>query len=404
MPASAHKPKSKPAPATQPPRRRGGLTVALTLVTLLTLGFAAWSWHQTTRPGATHLQAGMDAQAAHHDTQAEQEWRQGIQEDPAFADNYAALGDLYLRQRRFPDAAAQYQAAAKLAPRDGTLFLRLTRAQLGAHKPVEALDAAQRAMALRPDDPDAAGVCGMIAARLSNRPAALTALRRAHALRPDDQDYLLELVRQEINAVDMAGAERDLAQLLQTDPNNGEANRLMALLYKQKPPTPENIQAGLGLAQRACREMPDSADAFLLLGQLHLNAGHVPEALKAFQKAQTLQPNAAEILSGLVTCYTRLHDTARAAQAAAALQTLSARQERIEHLKTTLNVSPGDITARLELARREEDAGDVSAAQSNYAKAARQAPNDPRVMAALAALRRRHPPGSPAAVGPKIRP
>ena len=253
-------------------------------------------------------------------------------------------------------------------------------------------------MALRPDDPDAAGVCGMIAAKLQDRPVALTALRRAHQLQPDDADWTLELARQEMDSVRLAEAERELAQFLKAHPDDGEANRLMALLYKQKPPTPDNVQAGVALAEQACRAMPDSPDAFLLLGQIYLSADRVPEALKAFQAAQTLHPGVAEILSGLVTCYSRLHDTARAAQAAATLQALNARSDRIEHLKTTLGLRPTDIAVRLELARLEEDNGDVPAAQDNYAQAARQAPDDPRVRAALAALRRRHPPGSPSEV------
>ena len=384
-----------PTPPSAKPPAHKGLALVLGLVTLLALGFAAWSWHQSSRPGAVHLQAGLDALATHNDAGAEQEWRAGTQQDPSFPDDYAQLGDLYLGQQRFPEAAAQYQAAAKLSPRDGTLFLRLTRAQLGAHKPVEALDAARKAMALRPDDPDAAGVCGMIAVKLQNRPVALTALRRAHQLKPDDGDWTLELARQEMNALDMTGSERELTAYLKTHPDDGEANRLMALLYKQKPPTPANVRAGLALAERACRLMPDSPDAFLLLGQLYLSADQIPEALKAFQTAQSLHPDAAEILSGLVTCYSRLHDTARAAQAAATLQTMNAQSDRIEHLKTTLGLRPTDVAVRLELARLEEDSGDVPAAQDNYAQAEHQAPDDPRVRAALAALRRRHPPGTP---------
>ena len=112
-------PAASPAPPN--PRRRL-LAVALGLVTLLALGFAAWSWRQSSRPGAVHLQAGLDALAAHNDAQAEQEWLAGTQQDPSFPDDYAQLGDLYAGQQRFAEAAAQYQSAAKLSPRDGTLY------------------------------------------------------------------------------------------------------------------------------------------------------------------------------------------------------------------------------------------------------------------------------------------
>ena len=95
----------KAAPKATPPgpakRPRKGLALSLGLVTLIALGFAFWSWHQSSRPGAVHLQAGLDAQAAHQDAQAEQEWLVGTHEDPAFPDDYAQLGDLYLGQQRF---------------------------------------------------------------------------------------------------------------------------------------------------------------------------------------------------------------------------------------------------------------------------------------------------------------
>ena len=374
---------------------RRALVPALLLVILAALGFTAWSWRQSSRPGAVHLRAGQEAAAAHQDAEAEREWRQGVQEDPTFADDYAELGDLYLRELRFKDAAAEYQAAAKLTPDDGTLFLRLHHAYLGAHDPQAALEAIRRASELRPDDPDAAGLCGLLAARMQNRPIALSALRRAHALKPEDQDYLFELARQEINAVDMAAAERDLDTFLKLapnpgDPNNGEANRLLALLYKQKPPTPDNIKTALALAGRACRALPDSPDAFLLLGQLDLNADDTDGALKAFGKAHSLDPGSPEVLSGLVTCYTHRHDTVRAAQAAAALQAATGRRNRVEALKAALRRDPADTASRLELAHLEEEDGALPAAADSYAEAARVAPNDARAQAALSAFYGRH--------------
>ena len=379
-----------PSPHTGTLRRGPLLVPLLLLITVAALGFTAWSWHQSSRPGAVHLRAGQEAADAHQDAVAEREWRQGAQEDPGFVENHAQLGDLYLRQQRFGEAAAEYQAAARLTPDDGTLYLRLHRAELGAHDPEAALKAIGRASELRPDDADAAGLYGLLAARMQNRPVALSALRRAHQLNPADADYALELARQEMDSLDMAGAERDLTAFLKTNPNNGEANRLMALLYKQKPPTPENIQAALALADRARQALPDSPDVYLLLGQLRLAAGQTDEALKAFQTARSLNPEAEEILSGLVTCYTRLHDIPRAAAAAADLQTLTARSDRLEHLKTAVKRDPADNASRLDLAQQEEESGNFPAAASDYLEAVRHAPHDPKAHSALAAFYARH--------------
>lgn len=364
--------------------------ILLGIVILAALSIFAWSWKQSNRPGEVHLRAGQEAAAQKQTALAEQEWKQGTQDDPSFPDNYALLGDLYLHSQRFPEAIAQYQNALKLTPQDGYLYIRLYWAQLGAHQNAAALTSARRGTELLPDSADAAGLYGIFAARRGDRPAALRALRRAHALKPDDQDFLRELAREEMDSLDMAGAEREVRALLKLNPNDGEANRLLGLLYKQKPPTPENVQTGLELARRAVAALPDSPDTHLLLGQLTLNAQKPAEALAEFQKAQTLNPNSQEILSGLVTCYTQLHQPAKAAKAAATLQTATMRRNEIEHLQNTIQIDPTDNVSRLTLARLKEESGNLDGAADDYLEAVRRAPNDPRAQAALALFYRHH--------------
>jgi cytochrome c-type biogenesis protein CcmH/NrfG len=373
-----------------PAKSRHLLVSALLLVTVAALGFFGWSWKQSSRPGEVHLRAGMEAAQTKQNTLAEQEWKQGTLEDPGFPDNYAQLGDFYLHHQRFPEAIAQYQSALKLTPSDGLLYIRLYWAQLGAHQMPEALVSARRASELLPDNADAAGLYGMLAARQGDRPAALHALRRAHELKPDDQDYLHELARQEMNSLDMAGAEQDVRSLLKMNPADGEANRLLGLLYKQKPPTPENVKTALDLARRAVAAQPDSPDTHLLLGQLTLNARHPAQALLEFQKAQALNPDSQEILSGLVTCYTQLQQPAKAAQAAATLQLVTMRRNQIEHLRNTVQINPADTASRLQLAKLDEDSGNLAAAADDYLQAARHAPGNAHVQAAAAQFYARH--------------
>ena len=331
-------------------------------------------WQQNTRPGLNHLRTGQEAAAAHQDALAEQEWLKGTQEAPQLPENFIALGDLYLRQLRFPEAVTAFQAAAKLDPQDGSVFLRLANAALGAGQSQAALEAYRQAAALQPDDADTLGLYGLLAARLGSTKDALPALKRAHQLKPEQPRYVLELVRQEIGVGDNAGAERDLAPFLKNHPNDGEANRLMATLYQKKPPTPENLKTALDLAARAVAGLPDRAEAFSLLGQLQLEAGGTAAAQRAFQTAQTLDPNSVEALSGLLTCETRLGRTQDAARSAARLQTVSVRNDRITHLKDTLKLRPEDNTARLELARLKEASGDVNAAGGYFLEAVRHAP------------------------------
>ena len=382
--------KSKTSLPAAAPRRL--LVPLLLLVILAAAGVFAWFWQQSHRPGEVHLEKGMQAADAQQYALAEQEWKQGIQADPDFPDDYAQLGDLYLHHQRFSEAVTEYQSALRLTPQDGYLFVRLYWAQLGAHRMADALVSARRAAEILPDNGDVAGLYGMLAARRGDRPAALRALRRAHALRPADQNFLRELARQEMDSLDMAGAERDVRALLAQNPSDGEANRLLGLLYKQKPPTPENMKTALTLARRAVAAQPDSPDTHLLLGQLTLNVGSPAGALAEFQKAQALNPDSQEVLSGIVTSETQLHQPALAAQTAAILQRVTSRRNQIEHLKTTVQINPADTASRLTLARLEEDSGNLTAAAEDYEEMIRRTPADPRVQAARTAFYRRHHP------------
>ncbi|MBV9851725.1 MAG: tetratricopeptide repeat protein [Armatimonadetes bacterium] len=377
------------SPATPPPRAsrlRPGPAIAALIVAL---GYGGWSWHEYERPGRVHERRGVEDAAAGRFHEAERQWRQGVREDPTFPGCYEHLGDLYQQVRDYPDAAADFQAAARLNPRDGTLFLRLARAQQSAGDLPAAAASAQRAAQLRPDDGEALGLYGMLEGKGKHMPQALAALRRARQLRPDDRDDLLALVNLEMDVPDMDAAERDLTPWLKAHPDDAEACYFMAVIYNQKPRTPDNLQAGIGYAERALAGMARDPRPYALLGQLYLDVNRPQDALRTFQIAAQLLPNDEGVLHGLVGCYTRLGQSRQAAAAAARLQTETARHDRIAHLQEVMRFNHADVASGLELARLEEEDGDLRQAQQYYVALVQTASRDPRTHAALAAFLRR---------------
>lgn len=354
---------------------------------------AAWSWRQATRPGQVHFERGLDYAAAKQMPQAEQEWLGGVREDPKFPDNYTQLGDLYSALGRFGEAAAQYQAATRLTSDDEVLFLRLARADEAAGDTEAALDAAGHAAALRPDDAEALGAYGILAAKLNQPKAALVLLARAHALAPDTSDVLIYLIRVEFQLQDLAGAERDLTPFVQRHPDNAEVCYLMASLLHQKPQTPATSQIAIRYARRAQAGAPGNADASVLLGQALLDARQPAQALPAFQRARALMPHSQAAIQGLLSCYTRLQQPNRAERASADLSAETTRRDRMARITDRLNTAPSDIVATLELARLREENGETALAESYYRRAVRHAPQDPKARAALADFLRRtgHP-------------
>lgn len=377
-------------PSNSTTSRKKTLVAACLLAGLIAAGFGVWNWRQYNRPGMTHYLKGMDDVAAGQIPQAEQEWRRGIREDPGDPHCYAHLADLLQREHRDAEAAMLYATACRLSPRDGELFLHLAQTEQARSNFLVAKNAAKRAAELRPGDGEAVGLYGILAAQAEQAPEALPALRRAHALRPDDADLLIYLVRQDIGVQDWNGAERDLTPFLQSHPENAEACYLMASIQAQKPPTPANQQQALLYARRAWAAAPDNAYACILLGQLELKSGRVDEALLLFQRAHALTPSSQPALHGLMDCYTQRGEARQAALAAARLQAVTMRHDRIAHLEDALHLNPASVPANLEMARLQEDDGNFRLAHAYYAQAAHHSPPDPRAQTALAGFLHRH--------------
>lgn len=364
--------------------RRRRLTAIVILMGAVAAGYLFWFWREQSRLGVRHYFKGMKYLTAHYPLQAEKEWLRGVKEDPGEYHCYEQLGDYYTVLRRPEKAAEFYAAAARRAPGNGSLFLRLAAAERKAGRPDLARAAARRAFALLPEDADAAGLYGLLLAESRNRPAALAALRQAHRLRPGDRQYFIAMVNTEMDTLDFAGAERDLGPYLRTHPRNPDACYMMAVIYNQKPRSPSNLRTAIDFAERALAEMPADVRAYTVLGQLYLDADRTADALRVYGAGRRIAPNSEGMLRGLVDCSTRLGHRDEAASFTAAFQKVLARHDRIAHLTHVMGFNHFDTAAGLELAGLVEEDGSYSQARAYYEQLARQSPDDPHTQRALA--------------------
>ena len=336
-----------------------------------------------------HYQQGLDYASARQFGHARDEWLRGVQEDPTFPPCWLQLGDYFFQARQYLQAAHCYQEASKLLPADGTVFFHLALTEQAMGDDQAAANAAGRAAALNPDDGQTQALYGNLEGALDNRPLGMAAMRRAHQLLPDAPDIRRELTRQEINAHDMAGAERDLAPYAQAHPEDAEADYLMALIATQKPPTPENLRAGLDYAQSAYAGRPADLRVISVLGQFYLNAGQPAQAIPVYLAGKRIDPFSEDMLRGLVTSYSRLGRTQEAGAQAAALRQAGLRHEEITRLIFVVKANPQDIVSGLRLAQLQEADGELQPAQFEYERLVRQCPGDPRTHPALASFLRR---------------
>ena len=195
-----------------------------------------------------------------------------------------SLRDLYMQERRYPEAAAQYTAAAKLTPDDGSAVPQAQPGRLGRG---EHFGGTRRRPSGLPNyGPMIRTPSAFTAHWKASTTIALRPCRRCAAptnLRPSDRDYLIGLVMMEMNMQDMAAAERDLTPWLAAHPDDAWAGHLMAVVDEQKPRTPATLQAAIALEERARAAMPGDMRVYITLGELYLGANRPADALRIYQ-------------------------------------------------------------------------------------------------------------------------
>lgn len=396
---------SPSAPVGPSPGRARPLVRVLITLTLLgglaATAYGIWFWKQYNRPGMVHYRRGLDAATAGRALQAQQEWLEGVRQDPTFPRCYSELGNLYMAAQRPKTAAGYYDQAARLAPTSASLWFRLAYADLKAGELLAALSAAEQSARLRPNDANSVGIYGLILTKLGRHAQSVAQLRRAHQLDPADRDYLIELVASEMDGQDMTAAERDLAPFLQAHPQDPQACYLMAYLLNHTPHASQTLNVALDYALRAQAGAPGTASVYALLGQIYSALGRDDEAQRSYEAGAHLDQSNVSILQGLVNLYSRKGRKREAARAAETLQAVNARHLRMTHLEDQLRISRSNVAAGLELARLEEEDGHPDHALSYLSLLVHDNPPDPRPRKALAAFLQRNGPSDLAPQAPK---
>jgi tetratricopeptide (TPR) repeat protein len=129
--------------------------------------------------GEAHLKAGRLKEA-------EESFRGMLQIDPDYAPAHLRLGLVYNAARRFDEAAAHLQRVTARHPTNSEAHEALAESLFGQNKHAEAASAADHALQLAPDSPDAHYLAGLARASLGQRDAALAHLARLKQLNSPD--------------------------------------------------------------------------------------------------------------------------------------------------------------------------------------------------------------------------
>ena len=214
-------------------------------------------------------------------------FRKTVETSPSSARSHFLLGAELLEQKRFPEAAARFEAGLAIYPAHFGARMSLGEALLAAGDEGGALRAFEKALELQPASEDA-------------RKAAI--------------DAALALGREKARALDFAAARALFERALALDVNQPSAWNYLGLVSERE----GRIEEARSHYERALRSDPGLVEALLNLGSLRMNAGELREAEETYRRALSLAalaPESYEAYNGLGIALARQGRTEEAAEA-----------------------------------------------------------------------------------------
>ncbi|MEO9079544.1 MAG: tetratricopeptide repeat protein, partial [Rhodanobacter sp.] len=154
---------------------------------------------------------------------------------PEHAGVYGIAGMTCLELQQLPQAIAYLRRAAELDPSRADFATMLAKALLTNHLSGQARMQADRAMALKPQDPMTLNALGMIYAQTEAHEAAASAFRLAVSFAPTAAAFRFNLATALTAIGDVNGAEHEIETCIDLDPTSWQAYPLLSQLRKQTP-------------------------------------------------------------------------------------------------------------------------------------------------------------------------
>jgi tetratricopeptide (TPR) repeat protein len=241
------------------------------------------------------LARGLDYHRAGHLHEAEQIYRQILQDDSDNIDAFCCLAGLCMAQGRFAEAASIFQQVIRLRPHQAEIHNDLGVAFAQQGKTAEALASFQQALALKSDYAEAHNNRGIVLAQQDRPDEAISHYAEALRLRPDyaeaHNNLGIVLARQR----KLAEAVASYAQALCLRPDYAEAHNNLALALSEQ----GEMNAAVASYRQALRLRPDYAEAHYNLGVALAKMERLDEASACYQEALRLKPDYAEAYNNL---------------------------------------------------------------------------------------------------------
>lgn len=228
---------------------------------------------------------------AHHKggrfSDAEQLYRQILDEFPSFADANHLLGVLSYQKLHYPEARAFFEKAIREDDQKSLYHYNLALACEKIGDSAEAIHAYKNALRLKPNYVEAQSNLGNVYRELGDLSAAISVYERVIQLKPDYAAGYNNLGVALKESHDLDRAIEVYQQALRIDPHNAESHYNLGMVYIER----EQGEKAAPAFQKAIEVKPDYAKAHHNLGLALLWQGQRDAALSQFRQSADLTQN-----------------------------------------------------------------------------------------------------------------
>jgi tetratricopeptide (TPR) repeat protein len=189
-----------------------------------------------------HLAAGAFLEKQEKFADAEREFKQALALDPS-SDALTGLANIYMRGRRFPDAAAALRKLVAMNPEDTSAHIQLGRVLAAEEKNDDAIAELQTAAKLAPHDLSVQRDLADLYMKAGKNDQAETALRGLLAAHPNDAELHRSLGQSLLRQKKFPDAEKEFVATLKLKPDLGEAYGDLAFAASENKEWPLTLKA-----------------------------------------------------------------------------------------------------------------------------------------------------------------
>jgi tetratricopeptide (TPR) repeat protein len=253
-------------------------------ISLLTMwaGLTAGTPAQTRSSVEQLFEQAQAARAQGELDQAAQAYLEVIRRDPGMVNAYHNLGIVYLSQKRYEDAVVVLEKAVKLNPRLAGAYVVLGLARYELDQSQKAVAAFQAAHRLDPNDTNALLFLGKAQMQLGNYGDAANTFEKVSQARPKDPEVAYNLGLAHLKLLAEA-----MEQLRAIAPHSYQ----LSLLEAQNADANNNDVAAIKFFQEALRLKPEAAGAHYGLGIAYARASKYAEAAQEFKAELRINPH-----------------------------------------------------------------------------------------------------------------